>query len=306
MSAIGGMNVGWTVEGLERYPINIRYPRELRDNVEALAETLVPAPNGAQVPLSQLAAIRIHQGPPAIKSENARPNAWVYVDLRGIDVGTWVERARKEVAENVELPPGYTIFWSGQYEYMERARARLLLIVPITLFLVFLILYLNTKSLTKTAIVLLAVPFSAVGAIWLMYFLGYNWSIAVWVGLIALAGLDAETGVVMLLYLDIAYERWKTKGRLTTWADLTEAVDHGAVQRIRPKAMTVATTFIALVPILWATGAGADVMRRIAAPMVGGIVTSFFGELLVYPAIFFIWKSRGLQRSELFEPTDRL
>jgi Cu(I)/Ag(I) efflux system membrane protein CusA/SilA len=304
MSAIGGMNVSWTVEGLERYPINIRYPRELRDNVQALAETLVAAPGGAQVPLSQLATIRIHQGPPAIKSENARPNAWVYVDLRGIDVGTWVKRAKEEVAEKVELPAGYTIFWSGQYEYMERARARLLLIVPITLLLVFLILYFNTGSLTKTAIVLLAVPFSAVGAIWLMYFLGYNWSIAVWVGLIALAGLDAETGVVMLLYLDIAYERWKGQGRMTSWAELAEAVDHGAVKRIRPKAMTVATTFIALLPILWATGTGADVMRRIAAPMVGGIVTSFFGELLVYPAIYFIWKSFGLKRSALFGATN--
>ncbi|MDX2436295.1 MAG: CusA/CzcA family heavy metal efflux RND transporter [Acidobacteriota bacterium] len=301
MSAIGGMNVSWTVEGLERYPINVRYPRELRDNVEALAETLVATPTGAQVPLSQVTTLRIHQGPPAIKSENARPNAWVYVDLRGIDVGTWVERAKAEVAEKIELPPGYTIFWSGQYEYMQRAKARLRMIVPITLFLVFLILYFNTKSLMKTAIVLLAVPFSAVGAIWLMYFLGYNWSIAVWVGLIALAGLDAETGVVMLLYLDIAYERWKTKGQMTTWADLTEAVDHGAVQRIRPKAMTVATTFIALLPILWATGTGADVMRRIAAPMVGGIVTSFFGELLVYPAIFFIWRSVGLRKTQLFD-----
>jgi len=301
MSAIGGMNVSWTVEGLERYPINIRYPRELRDNVQALAETLVPAPGGAQIPLSQLSQIRIHQGPPAIKSENARPNAWVYVDLRGIDVGTWVKRAKEEVAKEIELPPGYTIFWSGQYEYMERAKARLLLIVPITLLLVFLILYFNTGSLTKTAIVLLAVPFSAVGAIWLMYFLGYNWSIAVWVGLIALAGLDAETGVVMLLYLDIAYDRWKSQGMMTTWSELAEAVDHGAVQRIRPKAMTVATTFIALLPILWATGTGADVMRRIAAPMVGGIVTSFFGELLVYPAIFFIWRSLGLRKSPLFE-----
>jgi len=304
VSAIGGMNVSWTVEGLERYPINIRYPRELRDNVQALAETLVVAPGGAQVPLSQVTTIRIHQGPPAIKSENARPNAWVYVDLRGIDVGSWVRRAKQEVEEKIDLPSGYTIFWSGQYEYMERAKARLLLIVPITLLLVFLILYFNTGSLTKTAIVLLAVPFSAVGAIWLMYFLGYNWSIAVWVGLIALAGLDAETGVVMLLYLDIAYDRWKSQGKMTTWSDLTEAVDHGAVQRIRPKAMTVATTFIALLPILWATGTGADVMRRIAAPMVGGIVTSFFGELLVYPAIYFIWRSFGLKRTRLFGAVD--
>jgi Cu(I)/Ag(I) efflux system membrane protein CusA/SilA len=305
MSAIGGMNVGWTVEGLERYPINVRYPRELRDTPMALAEVLVPTPAGAQVPLSQLATLHIRQGPPMIKSENARPNAWVYVDLRGIDVGTWVGRARAEVAEKVELPAGYTIFWSGQYEYMERAKARLVFIVPITLFLVFLILYINTKSLTKTAVVLLAVPFSAVGAIWLMYFLGYNWSIAVWVGLIALAGLDAETGVVMLLYLDLAYDRWKAKGQMSTWSDLAEAVDHGAVQRIRPKAMTVATTFIALVPILWATGTGADVMRRIAAPMVGGIVTSFFGELLVYPAVYFVWKSFGLKRTALFGATNK-
>jgi len=300
-SAIGGMNVSWTVEGLERYPINIRYPRELRDDVQALSETLVTAPAGAQVPLSQLGTIRIHQGPPGIKSENARPNAWVYVDLRDIDVGTWVKRARQEVADRVELPAGYTIFWSGQYEYMERAKARLLLIVPITLFLVFLILYVNTKSMVKTAIVLLAVPFSAVGAIWLLYFLGYNWSIAVWVGLIALAGLDAETGVVMLLYLDIAHERWKEKGRMATYAELTEAVDHGAVQRIRPKMMTVAAILLSLVPILWATGTGADVMRRIAAPMVGGVVTSFIGELVVYPALYFIWRSLKLKKGPLFE-----
>jgi Cu(I)/Ag(I) efflux system membrane protein CusA/SilA len=216
MSAIGGMNVSWTVEGVERYPINIRYPRELRDNVQALAETLVATPGGAQVPLSQLATIRIHQGPPAIKSENARPNAWVYVDLRGIDVGSWVERAKKEVAEQIDLPAGYTIFWSGQYEYMQRAKQRLTVIVPITLFLIFLILYLNTRSIIKTAIVLSAVPFSLVGSVWLLYTLHYNWSIAVWVGLIALAGLAAETGVVMLLYLDIAFERWTSEGRMAT------------------------------------------------------------------------------------------
>jgi len=300
MSAIGGMNVSWTVEGLERYPINVRYPRELRDNLQALAETLIPTPTGVQIPISQVATIRIHQGPPSIKSENARPNAWVYVDLQDIDVGTWVERAKREVAEKVELPPGYTIFWSGQYEYMQRAKERLLLIVPITLFLVFLILYINTKSLVKTGIVLLAIPFSAVGAVWLLYFLGYNWSIAVWVGLIALAGLDAETGVVMLLYLDIAYETWKRKGRMVTYADLVEAVDHGAVQRIRPKMMTVAAILFSLVPILWATGTGADVMRRIAAPMVGGVVTSFFGELIVYPSIYFIWRSLKLKKGPLF------
>jgi Cu(I)/Ag(I) efflux system membrane protein CusA/SilA len=290
--------VSWTVEGLERYPINVRYARELRDDPESLSEILVASPSGAQVPLGQLASIETHQGPPGIKSENSRPNAWVFVDLKTSDLGSWVEQARRRVAEEVDLPAGYTVFWSGQYEYMERAKARLLLIVPITLFLIVLILYINTKSLTKTAIVLLAVPFSLVGAVWLMFFLGYNWSVAVWVGLIALAGLDAETGVVMLLYLDLAYERWKRDGKMVTYADLAAAVEHGAVQRIRPKMMTVTTTFVALVPILWATGTGADVMRRIAAPMVGGILTSFVGELLVYPAIFFIWRARMLRHPE--------
>jgi len=299
-SAIGGMNVSWTVEGLERYPINVRYPRELRDDITRLRETVVATPAGLQVPLGQLAEIDIHDGPPAIKSENARPNAWVYVDLRGIDVGTWVERAQREVAQKVQLPSGYTIFWSGQYEYMQRARARLLLIVPITLVVIFLILYLNTRSITKTAIVLLAVPFSLVGAIWLLYFLGYNWSVAVWVGIIALAGLDAETGVVMLLYLDIAYQRWQDEGRMATYADLAAAVDHGAVQRIRPKMMTVMAILLSLVPILWATGTGADVMRRIAAPMVGGVFSSFVGELLVYPSIYFVWRALKLQKGPLF------
>jgi Cu(I)/Ag(I) efflux system membrane protein CusA/SilA len=304
-SAIGGMNVTWTVEGLERYPINIRYPRELRDNLETLTQTLVTTPGGAHVPLAQLATIRIHQGPPSIKSENARPNAWVFVDLRGIDVGTWVGRARKAVAEQVQLPAGYTIFWSGQFEYMQRAKARLLVIVPLTLFLIFLILYINTKSLTKTVIVLLAVPFSIVGAVWFLYLLGYHWSIAVWVGIIALAGLDAETGVVMLLYLDIAYERWRREGRMATYEHLTQAVDHGAVQRIRPKMMTVMAILLSLVPIMWAEGTGADVMRRIAAPMVGGVVTSFLGELLVYPSIYFIWRSLKLKAGPLFPERSR-
>lgn len=299
-SAIGGMNVSWTVEGLERYPINVRYPRELRDDVQHLGDILVSTPAGLQVPLGQLADIDLHQGPPSIKSENARPNAWVYVDLRGIDVGTWVERARDVVAEEVALPAGYTIFWSGQYEYMERARKRLLLIVPVTLLLIVFILYLNTRSMVKTGIVLVAVPFSVVGSVWLLYWLGYNWSIAVWVGLIALAGLAAETGVVMLLYLDIAWERWHGEGKMENVTQLAEAVEYGAVQRIRPKTMAVVTTFLALVPILWATGTGADVMKRIAAPMVGGLFTSFLGELAVFPAIYFIWRSIGLADGPLF------
>ncbi len=305
-SAVGGMNVSWTVEGLERYPINVRYPRELRDSPSTLKEVLVASPSGAQVPLGQLAELVIRTGPPGIKTEGARPNAWVYVDLRGIDVGGWVERARREVAEQVDLPPGYSIFWSGQYEYMQRAKARLLVIVPITLILIFLILYFHTKSLVKTAIVLSAVPFALVGSIWLMDWLGYNWSVAVWVGVIALAGLAAETGVVMLLYLDIAYENWKSRGRMSTFSDLREAVDHGAVQRIRPKTMAVVTTFIALVPILWSSGTGADVMRRIAAPMVGGLFTSFMGELIVFPAIYFVWRGIGLKRTPLFETPEEL
>ncbi len=304
-SAVGGMNVSWTVEGLERYPINVRYPRELRDSPATLAQILVATPSGAQVPLGQLTRLELRQGPPMIKSENSRPNAWVYVDLRGVDVGSWVERARREVAERVALPAGYTVFWSGQYEYMERARARLMVIVPVTLLLIVVILYYNMRSLTKTAIVLMAVPFSLVGAVWLVYWLGYNWSVAVWVGLIALAGLDAETGVVMLLYLELAWERARREGRMARYSDLAAAVSHGAVQRIRPKVMTVATTLFALVPILWATGTGSDVMRRIAAPMVGGIVTSFFGELLFYPAIYFLWRRRGLEPSELFPAADQ-
>jgi len=304
MSAIGGMNVSWTVEGLNRFPINVRYPRELRDNVEQLKDTLVATPTGAQVPLSQVATIRIHQGPPAIKTEDARPNAWVYVDLRGIDVGTWVERAKKVVAKEVHLPAGYTIFWSGQYEYMQRAKARLRLIVPITLFLVFLILYLNTKSIIKTLIVLSAIPFSIVGSVWLLYLLHYNWSIAVWVGIIALAGVSAETAVVMLLYLDIAYERWREEGRMLTFHDLVEAVDYGAVKRIRPKMMTVMAILLSLGPLLWATGTGADVMRRIAAPLVGGVLSSFIAELIVFPAIYFIWRSLSVKRTPLFPRDD--
>ncbi len=299
-SAVGGMNISSTVEGLERYPINVRYPRELRDNPQALKEILVAGPSGVQVPLGQLATIELRQGPPGIKSENARPNAWVYVDLRGIDVGTWVEKARREVAEKIDLPPGYTIFWSGQYEYMQRAQARLRLIVPLTLLIIFVILYIHTRSVIKTAIVLSAIPFALVGSIWLMHWLDYNWSIAVWVGLIALAGLAAETGVVMLLYLDLAYEDWKKRGRMRTFADLREAIYHGAVKRIRPKMMTVLATLLALAPILWATGTGSDVMRRIAAPMVGGLATSFFAELLVFPAIYFIWRGLSLKRTDLF------
>ncbi|MEM6793149.1 MAG: CusA/CzcA family heavy metal efflux RND transporter, partial [Acidobacteriota bacterium] len=302
-SAVGGMNVSETVEGLERYPISVRYPRELRDSPTALGEILVATPSGTQVPLRQVARLRLEAGPAGIKSEDARPNAWVYVDVRGeVDLGAWVERARREVQERVELPEGYTLYWSGQYENLARARSRLALIVPVTLLLIILILYAHTRSMAKTLIVLSAIPFALVGSIWLLDLLDYRASVAVAVGMIALAGLAAENGVVMLLYLDLAYDAARREGRMVTYADLGRAVDHGAVRRIRPKMMTVAATFFSLVPILFATGTGSDVMRRIAAPMVGGVVTSFLAILIVFPALYFIWRSSGLESSDLDAP----
>jgi len=297
-SAVGGMNISMTVEGLERYPINLRYSRELRDDVESLRRVLVSTPTGQQIPLAQLTDIYFEKAAPAIKTESARPQAWIYVDIKDIDVGTYVDMARRVVAENVEIPAGYTIKWSGQYEYMERAKQRLMYVVPMTIMIIFVILYLNTKSITKTIIVFLAVPFSLIGAVWLMYFLGFNFSIAVWVGILALAGLDAETGVVMLLYLDLAHEKWESEGRLNTTGDLVDSIYHGAVRRIRPKMMTAVTTICGLLPIMWGTGAGSDVMKRIAAPMVGGLVTSVLLELAIYPVIYYIWKSRGLRKGK--------
>jgi Cu(I)/Ag(I) efflux system membrane protein CusA/SilA len=231
-----------------------------------------------------------------IRSEDTRPNAWVYVDIKDIDVGTYVQSAQKIVSEKIKLPVGYNIVWSGEYEYMQRAQQRLMLVIPLTLFIIFVIIYLNTRSLTKVAIVFLAVPFSLVGTFWFLYFLGYNLSIAVWVGIIALAGLDAETGVVMLLYLDQAYDEWKQKGLMRGLKDLKEAIHHGAVKRVRPKIMTASVIIAGLIPIMWSHGTGADVMKRIAAPMVGGVVTSVMMELMVYPVIYFLWKSWVLKK----------
>ncbi|OIP34647.1 MAG: cation transporter [Deltaproteobacteria bacterium CG2_30_66_27] len=298
MSAMGGMNVTTTVEGLERYPVNVRYPEELRDNIESMRRILVPTPGGAQVPLGQLADISIHKGPSNIKSENARRTVWIYVDIRGIDLGTYVKNAQEAVRKSVKMPVGYSLLWSGQFEYMERAKKRLMVVIPLTLLIVFLIIYMNTKSLTKTTIVLLAVPFSLVGAFWFIYLLGFNLSVAVWVGIIALAGLDAETGVVMLLYLDVAYESMKRKKLMNTMGDLKEAIVDGAVKRIRPKVMTASVIIAGLIPIMWSSGTGSDVMKRIAAPMVGGVVTSVIMELLVYPVIYEFLKQKGLDRSE--------
>ena len=297
--ALGGMPLTTTVEGQQRYDINLRYSRDFRENLGALRDIVIPTPSGAQIPLGQLAAIETVHAPMGIKSEAAVPNAWIYVDVKGSDIGAFVKNAIQAVNTamangQIKLPTGYNIFWSGQYEYMQRAQQRLMIVVPLTLLIIILIIYLNTRSAIKTAIVMLAVPFSLVGAIGILALLHYNLSVAVWVGIIALAGLDAETGVVMLLYLDLAHEEWKRKGLLTSVAGLRDAIYHGAVKRVRPKAMTSCVIIAGLAPILWSHGAGADVMKRIATPMVGGVVTSTIMELLVYPAIFFLWRSRSL------------
>ena len=291
-TAIGGENVTTTIEGRARYPVNVRYPRELRDDLGRLGRVLLATPAGGQVPLAQVADIRMVQGPSMVRDENGFLTGYVYVDVAGRDIGGYVEEAKRAVAASLELPAGYTLQWSGQYENMLRVRERLKVVVPITLALIFALLYANTRSGFKAAVVMLAVPFSAIGAIWLFYFLGYNVSIAAWVGMIALLGLDAETGVFMLLFLDLSYDEARRTGRLRTLAELDEAIVHGAVKRVRPKMMTVAAAFMGLLPIMWSTSAGADVMKRIAAPMIGGLVTSFLLELLVYPAIYKLWKRR--------------
>ena len=295
MTAIGGMQISETVEGRERYPITVRYAREYRDHPDALGEVLIPTADGAQVPISAVADITFATGPPMIRSEDGKLVGFVFVDTDRA-IAEYVEDVRSTIAEKVALPPGIRLGYAGQFKYLERAKEKLSLVVPITLALVVLLLYWNTKSAVETAIVLLAVPFSLIGAIWLLYLLDYNMSVAVWVGLIALAGLDAETGVVMLLYLTMAHDARVTSGRLESTSDLREAIVEGAARRIRPKLMTVMTTMLALVPVLWSSGTGADVMKRIAAPMVGGLATSFFLELTVYPAVFAIWKARGLRR----------
>ena len=291
MSAVGGENITTTIEGRERYPVNVRYLQDFRSDIGRLGRVLVPAMGGkTQIPVSQLANITLSSGPAMLRDENGMLNGYVYVDVAGRDVGSYVEEAKKLVREGVKLPAGYTLVWSGQYEAMQRVREKLTVILPLTLFLIMMLLYMNTKSFTETMLIILAVPFSAVGAIWFLYLLGYNMSIGVWVGLIALLGVDAETAIFMLLYLNIAYEGAKKEGKMTNMADLQNAIHDGAVKRIRPKFMTVAVMFMGLVPIMWSTGAGADVMRRIAAPMIGGIFTSFILELVVYPAIYEVWK----------------
>jgi Cu(I)/Ag(I) efflux system membrane protein CusA/SilA len=298
MSAIGGMNVTTTVEGLERYPVNVRYSRELRDNLSALKRVLIPAPSGAEIPLGQVADLQIKKGPAAIKSENARRTAWLYLDLREIDVGTYVKMARQVVDRTVEFPAGYSIVWSGQYEYMQRAQERLRLVVPITLIIIFLLLYFNFKNVTESLIIMLSLPFALVGGIWLMWLSGYNMSVAVGVGFIALAGVAAETGVVMLLYIDNAFKDRMRSGKMNSKEDLRSAVMYGAVERVRPKLMTVTTTIAGLLPIMWGHGTGSQVMKRIAAPMVGGLITSTILTLVVIPAIYYLWRGRTFKQKK--------
>jgi Cu(I)/Ag(I) efflux system membrane protein CusA/SilA len=298
MSAIGGMNVTYTVEGLERYPVSLRYNRELRDDLDRLKRVLVATPMGAQVPLMQLVDFSIHKGPAGIKSENSRRTAWIYIDLKGVDVGSYVKMAKQVVDREVDLPTGYALVWSGQFEYMEKARKTLNVIVPVTLMVIFLLLYIHFHNVTEAAIVMTSLPFALVGGVWLIYLLDYNVSVAVVVGFIALAGLAAETGVVMLVYLDEVFDKRNNQGQMNSADDLQAAIIEGAVERVRPKLMTVATTLIGLLPVMWGTGTGSQVMKRIAAPMVGGLVSSAVLTLVIIPAVYFIWK-RWQLRSKL-------
>lgn len=289
-AAIGGEEVSMVIEGRERYPVQVRYGRDYRDTPEALKKILIWTPSGQPVPVENIADVKLVQGPAMIRDENGRLSGYVYIDVAGRDIGGFVKEAKKVVSKNISVPDGYSIFWSGQYENMQRVKKRLAVVVPGTFLLIVLLLFLNTKSWVKTGIVLLAVPFSLVGAVWFLYLLDYNVSIATWVGMIALMGLDAETGVFMLLYLDLSYQDAVKKGKMKTRKDLEEAVIHGAVRRIRPKMMTVMAAMIGLLPIMWSMGTGADMMKRIAAPMIGGLLTSFIMELLVYPPIYELWK----------------
>ena len=300
LSAMGGQNLTQTVEGLARYPVNLRYFSDYRDNLAALHRLLIPTPDGAQIPIGQVAKIRIHQGPDMIKSEGGRRSAWVFVDIRDLDLGTYVDKAKQAIKEHLQFPPGYSVTWSGQFEYWERAVSRLWVIIPITIALILILMYFSTGSWIQVAIIICSLPFSVVGAIWLLYFLNYNISLGTIVGIIALLGLDAETGVINLLYQDLVYKQRQKEGRMQTRADLEDAVKAGALLRLRPKLMTVLANILGLIPVMLATGTGAEVMKRVAAPLMGGVITSLLLELLVYPAIYLLWKwhaeVRPLQR----------
>jgi len=299
MTAVGGVNVTYTVEGRERYPVNVRYGRELRDDIEKLERILIPTPSGAQIPMRQVANIKISKGPPVVKSENARTTAFVYIDLKGIDIGTYVKNAQKIVENEIDLPDGYSLVWSGQYEYMQAANARLKVLIPFTLIIIFLLLYFNFKNVVEAGFVMLLVIFLApIGGIWFIYLLGYEFSVAVWIGFIALSGVAAETGVIMFIYLDLAYKKWQESGRINTISDLTQCVYEGAALRLRPKMMTVTAIIAGLLPIMWGHGTGSQAMKRIAAPMVGGMISSTLLTLLLIPAIYVMWKGYSLKKEQ--------
>jgi Cu(I)/Ag(I) efflux system membrane protein CusA/SilA len=293
--AVGGATVAETVEGLERYPVQVRFPRELRDSVEALGNLPLLTAQGASVPLNAVARLSIGDGPPMLKSENARPNGWIYVDIKDRDLGSYVKDAQQAVIVQVTLPPGYSIAWSGQYEYLERAEARLKLVLPVTLGIIFLLLFLTFRNLWQPLLIMATLPFALIGGYWLLYLLGYNMSVAVAVGFIALAGVAAEFGVIMLIYLDQAVKARQAEGRFNTRADLMDAIVEGAVLRVRPKAMTVAVILAGLLPIMLGTGTGSEVMQRIAAPMVGGMVTAPMLSMFVIPVVYLLWRGRGLK-----------
>ncbi|MEW6545263.1 MAG: CusA/CzcA family heavy metal efflux RND transporter [Nitrospirota bacterium] len=303
-TAIGGRNVSQTVEGRERYPINVRYLRELRDDPDALRRVLVETSNGAKIPMAQLARISLTSGPPSVRDENGSLAGIVFVDVAGRDLGGYVEEVQRLIRERVRLPPGYSLVWGGQFQYLERAKARLTVVVPVTIFLIFMLLYLNFRSVARSLIVLLSVPFGVVGGVVLLYFLHYHLSVAVWVGIIALAGVAAETGVVMIIFLDEACERWQHEGRLRSMTDLRHAIIEGAARRVRPKMMTASAILLGLLPIMWSHGTGADIMKRIAVPMIGGVVSSTILTLIVIPALYFLWRGRGLPASAPPEPNE--
>jgi Cu(I)/Ag(I) efflux system membrane protein CusA/SilA len=294
-SAIGGKNIAWTVEGRERYPINVRYPRELRQDIEALRRVLVTTPKGEHIPLAQLSHISTTTGPPSVRDENGSLASIVFVDVAGKDLGTYVEEAKALIQEQITLPPGYSLQWAGHYQYLERAQQQLRIVIPLTLLLIFVLLYLNFRSIPRCLLVLISVPFSLVGAIWYLHALGYHLSVAVWVGLIALAGVAAETGVIMIIFLDEACARRQRENRLQSFNDLRDAIIEGAVLRVRPKIMTALAIFLGLLPIMWSHGTGADMMKRIAAPMIGGMVSATILTLLVIPALYLIWRRKEVQ-----------
>ncbi|MBU0970480.1 MAG: efflux RND transporter permease subunit, partial [Proteobacteria bacterium] len=298
-TAIGGMNVSFSIEGLERYPINLRYNREFRDNLDMIKRVMVPTPSGSQVPLTQLADFSIHKGPAGIKSENSKRTAWVYIDLKGIDIGTYVKKAKIIVDEKIQLPTGYSLLWSGQYENMEKARKKLNIIIPATLLVIFILLYIHFNNLVEVIIVMGSLPFALVGGFWLIYLLGYNMSVAVGVGFIALAGLATETGIVMLVYLDDVFKRKKENCEMNSLIDLELSVIEGAVERVRPKIMTVATTLIGLLPVMYGSGTGSEIMKRIAAPMVGGLISSTIMTLIIIPVVYSLWKELELKKTTI-------